>query len=57
MTHRRPARVSQAEIARAIRAVAQVGLPATIVIEVDGRMKIIPATEADKRAVVKEIVL
>jgi hypothetical protein len=59
VTQRRPARVSQAEIARAIRAVAQVGVPAAILIELDGTMKIVPIGEADKREVakVKEITL
>ena len=63
MTQRRPARVTQAEIARAIRAVAQVGLPAAILIETDGTMTIMPATKEDSRSVagsvakVKEITL
>jgi hypothetical protein len=56
---RRPARISQAEIARALRTVAQVGLPAAILIELDGTIKIVPTAEEDGRAVakVKEITL
>jgi hypothetical protein len=59
MTARRPARVTQAEIARAIRAVVQVGVPAAILFESDGTIKIVPTGDADKRAVakVKEITL
>jgi hypothetical protein len=59
VTQRRHARISQAEIARVLRAVAQVGLPAAILIEPDGTIKIAPAGEADKREVakVKEITL
>jgi hypothetical protein len=62
MTQRRPARVTQAEIARAIRAIAQVGLPAEILIEEDGTIKIVPKidTNIDMRrevAKLKEITL
>jgi hypothetical protein len=53
MTARRPARVSQAEIARAIRAVVQVGVPAAILCEADGTIKIVPVSDEDKRAVAK----
>jgi len=38
---RRPARVTQADIARAIRAVADSGRPATIRIDKDGNIDII----------------
>jgi len=56
---RRVARVTQAEIARALRAVHQVLPSAVVLIEPDGSIKIIPTTEADRLAIdrAKEIVL
>jgi hypothetical protein len=56
---RRPARVTQAEIARVLRAAAQTRLPVVVLIEPEGTIRIVPATEADKSAVakVKDIVL
>lgn len=57
MTQRRQARITQAEIARAIRAVAQVGMPAAILIEPDGTIKIVPIATDIEVAKVKEITL
>jgi hypothetical protein len=53
MTARRPARISQAEIARALRAVVQVGVPAAILFEPNGTIKIVPISDEDMRAVAK----
>lgn len=45
---RTPARITQADIARAVRAVAQCGVAATIEISRDGTMRVIVRDEAIK---------
>lgn len=40
---RRPAIFTQADVARALRAVDQVGVRAEVVLETDGRIRIVPA--------------
>lgn len=39
---RRPARFTQADIARAIRAVVQTGAPMAVLVELDGTIRISP---------------
>lgn len=51
---RRPARCTQADIARAIRAVMQVGVPATIRIEADGAIEIEPGKSSHSTPVEKK---
>jgi hypothetical protein len=55
---RRPARVTQADIARAIRAAEQAGSPRTVEITPDGTIKLVPV-EPTKPEVAKkrEIIL
>ncbi len=45
---RRPAIFSQADVARALRAVVQTGVKAEIVLEPDGTIHIVPMEEAQK---------
>ncbi len=56
---RRPARVTQADIARALRAAEQVGAWVTVEIRPDGTIRLVPAakgeaTEPAKPAVAEE---
>ncbi len=47
---RRPARYTQADIARALRAFEQVrGVPATVEIDFDGTLRIVPADHSAKK--------
>lgn len=42
---RRPATFTQADVARALRAVDQTGVSAEVVLEPDGRIRIVPTEE------------
>lgn len=46
---RRPARVSQADIARALRAVEQVGVSMAVEIAPDGTIRLVPIAPEEKR--------
>lgn len=50
---RAPARVTQADIARALRAVAATGVPMAVEILPDGTIRLVPAPEPASRPVVK----
>jgi hypothetical protein len=47
---RRPARVTQADIARAIRAAEQAGSPRTVEIAPDGTIKLVPVEAGTAKA-------
>lgn len=44
---RTPSKVTQADVARVLRAVEQTGLPMDVIIEPDGRIRIVPHQEAE----------
>jgi hypothetical protein len=48
---RTPAKFTQADIARALRAVSQCGIDAEVVLEPDGRIRIVPSEEDAKKPV------
>lgn len=53
---RRPARYTQADLARAIRAFEQVhGVQATVEIGVDGAVRVIPVPPKDERGADKKV--
>lgn len=44
---RTPSKVTQADVARVLRAVEQTGVPMEVIIETDGRIRIVPHQEGE----------